>query len=86
MTFLLPLELVAEADRPGYEAAMQGASASGTPFVSLYAPDELLARATDAGFTRVEHVSSDDVAARYFSGRPDGLRPSTGEDFLIATT
>jgi methyltransferase (TIGR00027 family) len=86
MTFLLPPELVAEADRPGYEAAMEGASRSGTPFISLYAPDELLGLATDAGFARVEHVSSDDLAARYFAKRRDGLRPSTGEDFLIATT
>jgi methyltransferase (TIGR00027 family) len=86
MTFLLPPELVAEGDRPGYEAAMEGASGSGTPFISLYPPDELLALARDAGFARVEHVSSDDIAARYFTGRPDGLRPSTGEDFLVATT
>jgi O-methyltransferase involved in polyketide biosynthesis len=86
MTFLLPLELVDEADRPGYEAAMEGASRSGTPFVSLYPPDELLALATDAGFATVEHVSSDDLAARYFTGRRDGLRPSTGEDSLVATT
>ena len=23
---------------------------------------------------------------RYFAGRSDGLRPSSGEDFLVATT
>jgi methyltransferase (TIGR00027 family) len=86
MTFLLPPELVDDGDRPGYEAAMEGASRSGTPFVSLYAPDELLALASDAGFATVEHVASDDLAARYFTGRRDGLRPSTGEDFLVATT
>ena len=86
MTVLLPTELVAAADRPGYEAAQQGAQRSGTPFVSFYAPDAMLELARGAGFARVEHVSADDLAARYFAGRADGLRPSTGEDFLVATT
>jgi methyltransferase (TIGR00027 family) len=86
MTFLLPTELLAEADRPAFEAAQAGARQSGTPFISLYAPDAMVALARDAGFARVEHVSADDLARRYFSGRVDGLRPSTGEDFVVATT
>ena len=36
MTFLLPIELVDEADRAGLEPSRKGASASGTPFVSFY--------------------------------------------------
>jgi methyltransferase (TIGR00027 family) len=86
MTFLLPTDLVDEADRPAYEAAQAGAQRSGTPFVSFYAPDAVLALARGAGFARVEHVSSQDLAARWFAGRADGLRPSTGEDFLVAWT
>jgi methyltransferase (TIGR00027 family) len=86
MTFLLPAELVDEADRPGYQAAQEGARRSGTPFISLYAPDEMLALARDAGFPRVEHVSSNALSARYFANRSDGLRPSSGEDFVVATT
>jgi len=39
-----------------------------------------------AGFADVRHVSGRDMNERYFAGRPDGLRMSTGEDFLIATT
>ena len=42
--------------------------------------------AREAGFADVAHVSGASLAARYFSGRSDGLRPSTGEDFLLATT
>ena len=34
MTLLLPPTLVAEGDRPGYEATMEGASRSGTPFIT----------------------------------------------------
>jgi methyltransferase (TIGR00027 family) len=86
MTFLLPAELLDEADRPGLEMSTRGAAASGTPFVSFYAPDEIVAMACAAGFADVRHVSSKALADRYFAGRADGLRPSTGEDILVATT
>ena len=86
MTFLLPTELLDAPDRAGLQASRTGARASGTPFVSFYSPDEMLALARDAGFLTVEHVSGRSLGDRYFSGRTDGLRPSTGEDFLIART
>ncbi|MGZ4682801.1 MAG: class I SAM-dependent methyltransferase [Acidimicrobiales bacterium] len=86
MTFLLPAELVDDADRQGLDASARGARASRTPFVSFYAPDEMLARARDAGFRDARHISSTTLAERYFAGRADGLRPSTGEDILLATT
>jgi methyltransferase (TIGR00027 family) len=86
MTFLLPAELVDEADRPGLEVSSRGAAASGTPFISLYAPDEIVAMARDAGFPDARHVASASLADRYFAGRRDGLRPSTGEDLLVART
>ena len=86
MTFLLPTELVDEADRPAYEAAQEGARRSGTPFISFYEPEEMLTLAREAGFRAVEHVSSKELSARYFAGRADGLHPSTGEDFVVATT
>ena len=86
MTFLVPTELVDDADRPAYVAAQEGAQRSGTPFISLYEPEEMLSLARDAGFARVEHVSSKQLAARYFADRTDGLRPSTGEDFVVATS
>jgi methyltransferase (TIGR00027 family) len=86
MTFLIPAELVDEADRPGLEVSARGARNAGTPFVSFYPPDEMLASARDAGFGEVRHISSKALADRYFAGRADGLRPSTGEDILLATT
>lgn len=86
MTFLLPRDLLGDADRAGLRAADQGARASGTPFVSFYAPQEMLAMAREAGFAGVRHVSGASLGERYFGGRSDGLRPSTGEDFVVATT
>lgn len=86
MTFLLPSELVDEADRPGLQAAERGARTSGTPFISFYTPEEMLAHARAAGFKDAQHVSGTLLARRYFADRSDGLRPSSGEDFLVATT
>lgn len=86
MTFMLPAELLDEADRPALEATKPQAQAAGTPFVSFYTPDEMLALAGDAGFADVRHVPGGVLAERYFAGRTDGLRPSSGEDLLLATT
>jgi methyltransferase (TIGR00027 family) len=86
MTFLLPAERVDDADRPGLRASEDGARASGTPFISFYTPQEMLALAHEAGFRDARHVSGASHAARYFAHRADGLRPSSGEDLLLATT
>ncbi|MTD55800.1 class I SAM-dependent methyltransferase [Amycolatopsis pithecellobii] len=84
MTFLLPADLLDDTDRPGLRASKQGAQASGTPFVSFYRPEEMLALARESGFAEARYVPGAELADRYFAGRTDGLRPSAGEGFLIA--
>jgi methyltransferase (TIGR00027 family) len=86
MTFMPPLELVEPEERPMRQVAERGARAAGTPFVSFFDPPEMLALAREAGFTNVEHVSAASLAERYFAGRTDGLRPSSSEQMLVATT
>jgi methyltransferase (TIGR00027 family) len=86
MTFLLPTELHDDALRPGFEAAEKGARTAGTPFVSFYTPDEMLALARDAGFRDARHVSAAMLNERYFNDRTDGLRTLRGEELLVATT
>ena len=85
-TFLLPPGLLSESLRPGFEAAERGARAAGTPFISFYPPEEMLALARAAGFRDAEHVSSAVFNERYFAGRTDGLRTSPGEELLVART
>jgi methyltransferase (TIGR00027 family) len=85
VTFLLPLDLVDERDRQGWIIAEQGARSSGTPFISFFTPGEFLDLARSAGFSDVRHVPGSELNERYFAGRLDGLRMSTGEDFLVAT-
>lgn len=87
MSFLLPMEQMDPEIRPGFQRAADGARASGTPFISFFAPDELLELAKTCGFRDARHVSSGALAERYFSGRTDGLRPpNAAEELLVATT
>jgi len=87
MSFMLPIEMTDPEIRPGIERAMAGARANGTPFISFFTPEEMLALARDAGFREVQHVSAAALAERYFAGRTDGLRPpNNSEELLVATT
>jgi O-methyltransferase involved in polyketide biosynthesis len=86
MSFLLPTELADPDVRPGLEAAMKGARAGGTPFISFFTPSEMMALARDAGFHHAGHVSAAALGDRYFAGRTDGLRPANNtEELLVAT-
>jgi methyltransferase (TIGR00027 family) len=87
MSFLLPIELMDPEVRPGFERAMEGARASGTPFVSFFSPTEMQTLALEAGFRDARHVSAATLAQRYFADRTDGLRPpNNSEELLVATT
>ena len=86
MTFLLPSELVDPELRSGLQMSERGARAAGTPFISFFSPEEMLALASDAGFRNVKHVSATMLNQRYFAGRTDGLRTLSGEEMLVATT
>ena len=86
MTFILPLEFAEPEERAGREAAERGARASGTPFLSFFPPPEMLARAGEAGFKEVQHISGARLTERYFAGRADSLRLGRSEELLVATT
>ena len=87
MTFMLPIEMLGPDIRTGVERAAAGAKASGTPFISFFMPDEMLALAREAGFRQARHVSAATLAKRYFADRSDGLRPpDNSEELLVAET
>ncbi|MEW2521133.1 class I SAM-dependent methyltransferase [Actinacidiphila alni] len=84
MTFQPPLDLLPPAERAVRAAAERGARASGTPFITFYSPAEALTLARTAGFPDAHHVSAATLNERYFAGRTDGLRTSSGEELLVA--
>ena len=86
MTFQPPLDRLEPAERAGRGYAERGARASGTPFLSFFSPADILELAREAGFARVRHVPATELNQRYFGGRDDELRTSSGEELLVATT
>lgn len=86
MTFMVPLEMIPEPERAGHQMVYERAAAAGTPFLSFFRPEEMVALAREVGFKTATHFSRDEIIAKYFANRSDGLQPSTGEEFLIATT
>jgi len=86
MTFYLPMALLDEEDKPMQEMAEKGARAAGTPFVSFFTPDEILALAREAGFKEARTIATKEMEQLYFADRTDYLVPASGEVFLLATT
>ena len=85
MTFVLPVEQMAPEVRPGIEMAVKGARASGTPFISFYAPAQIMAMAREAG-SAMSGTSRPPCSRSVLRGRTDGLSLSSAEEFLIAGT
>lgn len=86
MTFLLALDLLETNERSIMEFVMSKAKESGTPFLSLFAPEKIKEMAKDSGFKKVEYVSANDLYQRYFKDRSDGLNAGKAENFLVAMT
>jgi methyltransferase (TIGR00027 family) len=86
MTFQPPSELLSDQERAFRDVSAAGAAAAGTPFLSFFAPDEIVGLARSAGFREARVLDADAINARWFAGRPDGLRVTRAEEFLLATT
>jgi methyltransferase (TIGR00027 family) len=86
MTFMCPMELADEEDRPARGWAEAGARAAGTPFITFFSPKQIVAFALENGFKEARHVSAATLNGRYFTGRDDGLRTSNSEELVVATT
>jgi len=84
ITFYLPLEFLDEEDQLLRLIGMTSARKAGTPFVSFFTPNEILALAREAGLKEAKTISTKEM--NYFMNRADNLLPASGEVFLLATT
>lgn len=82
--FIVPEDLVDQAERESTARIREEVASRGCPFISEYAPAHIATLAQRAGFDEVRHVPPAELTARYFAGRPDGLRMPSLEHFLIA--
>jgi methyltransferase (TIGR00027 family) len=86
LTVAVPTELVEPEERPVLAQVQRGAKASGHPWRSHYAPEEISALALDAGLHDPRSIDAGELVRRYFADRADGLRPSSIEAVLTART
>lgn len=86
MTFMLALENLEPKEKSVMQFVMKKAEESGTPFLSLFSPSDILALAKEAGCKKSQYVSADEIYQRYFAARSDGLRAGNAEAFLVTTT
>ena len=84
ISFYLPIELLEKEDQPMQEMANKGTQQAGTPFISFFSPEEIIAIAKESGLNNTELVSTEDMRGLYFKNRTDGLSPASGEVFLLA--
>ncbi len=68
-----------------FDAIASRVAYAGEPFRLFFTPEELNAEFLRAGFRHIEQHNSDELNARYFSNRADGLRlPSSGMGRIAA--
>jgi O-methyltransferase involved in polyketide biosynthesis len=60
-------------------------AAIGEPWLSRFAPDQLEAKLTAMGFSKVFHLAPEAANHRYFQDRRDGLSASFLEQMMRAT-
>jgi methyltransferase (TIGR00027 family) len=68
------LSLLSEMERLAVETLAARVAAAGEPFRLFFRPDDLQASLRSAGFDTIETLGRDEINARYFADRSDGLQ------------
>jgi methyltransferase (TIGR00027 family) len=72
--YAIPPASLSEGERARHDEAARRVAASGEPWLTYFEPPTLVGELRGIGFTRVEDLGRDELDARYFKGRTDGLR------------
>lgn len=81
--YALPPESLDPVQRQALEALAARVAAAGEPFQTFFDPAELETEMRRMGFGSFENLAGDEINARYFSGRSDGLRVGGGAGRLM---
>lgn len=71
-------------ERLAFDAITLGVAAAGEPFRTFFDPADLRARLARSGFHSIEDFGRDELNARYFRNRADGLRLRGGLGRVIS--
>lgn len=74
MDYGLPREALPPQERLALDSLAARVAAAGEPFQLFFTPEALHTRLTGLGWTVMEDLGCDEINARYFAGRTDGLR------------
>jgi methyltransferase (TIGR00027 family) len=77
--------LLGPVERFVFDEFARRVAAAGEPWISTFNPDELHGQLRAFGFTSVEDLGSDELNARYFGDRADGMRVGTLAQIVLAT-
>jgi methyltransferase (TIGR00027 family) len=72
--YALPRDALPEAEKLTFDTLSAGVEWEGEPFRSFFRPGSLTKDLRAIGYRRVERPTADDLNARYFRDRPDGLK------------
>lgn len=82
----IPPSLMGPVERAVDEAIGQAAAAAGEPWLSSFDPADLQRQLLGLGFAAAVSVASDELNARYFARRKDGLRTGGALRIVCADT
>ncbi len=83
--YRVPVTLLNPVERVINETIQQRAAALGEPWLSTFDPAHLQRQLIDLGFSAADSATPEDLNARYFARRKDGLRTGAGACLMCAS-
>lgn len=84
LDFRVARELLNPLERAAADMVEQRVAAMGEPMITAFMPDELVQRVLEVGFSQAEVSGPEQLNARYFERRKDGLRVGGASRLLCA--
>jgi O-methyltransferase involved in polyketide biosynthesis len=72
--YAVPRASLSFLNRMAFDALAARVAAAGEPFVGFFDPKKLAHELRTMGFNQIEDLDGDQINARYFAARADGLR------------
>ena len=76
LDYAVPRATLGWMGRIAHDALARRVAAAGEPFRTFWSPGDVRERLAAAGFRAIEDLGADEINARYFVGRADGLKVS----------
>jgi O-methyltransferase involved in polyketide biosynthesis len=81
--YAIPPESLNLLQRLAFNALAERVAAAGEPFQTFFEPSVLISELRRLGFGSFEDLGGEEINARYFAGRADGLRVGGGAGRLM---